>query len=46
MNDLIELHFHLEDLFAGLEVVRSPISQIGNESHALSLLLCGCLPTS
>lgn len=28
MNNLIELHFHLEDLFAGLEVAYSPISQI------------------
>lgn len=28
MNNLIELHFYLEDLFAGLEVVYPPRSQL------------------
>jgi len=28
MNNLIELHFHLEDLFAGLEAVYPPRSQV------------------
>lgn len=46
MNNLIELHFYLEDLFPGLEVVSSPRSQEHMNPLSLSLLLCGCLPAS
>lgn len=46
MNNLIELHFYLEDLFPGLEAVSSPRSQEHMNSVSLSLLLCECLPAS
>lgn len=46
MNNLIELHFYMEDLFRGLEAVCSPRSQEHMNPVSLSLLLCGCLPAS
>lgn len=46
MNNVIELHLYLEDLFPGLEAVSSPRSQELMNLVSLSLLLCGCLPAS
>lgn len=39
MNNLIELHFYLEDLFPGLEAVSSPRSQEHMNPVSLSPLL-------
>lgn len=43
MNNLIELHFYLEDLFTGLEIVYLSMSQIQMNPMPLVYSVDACL---